>query len=79
MEGDFEGRLEDMQPDPDADDQEQDGEEEERLDQVATTVIMGGTSQCILIRSLSAMQSCCRKLHMVISSFSTFTNYVHKQ
>ena len=34
MEGDFEGSLQDMQPDPDADDKEQDGEEEERLDQV---------------------------------------------
>ena len=34
MEGDFEGALEDMQADPDADDQEQDSGDEERLDQV---------------------------------------------
>ena len=41
MEGDFEGSLEDMQPDPDADDQEQDGDDEERLDQVCNWFLAG--------------------------------------
>ena len=47
-EGDFEGSLQDMQPDPDADDQEQDGDDEERLDQVCS--------------SLNGMSPSCRKL-----------------
>ena len=38
MEGDFEGSLHDMQADPDADDQEQEDEGEERMDQVREPV-----------------------------------------
>ena len=34
MAGDFDGSLHDMQPDPEADDQEQDEEGQERMDQV---------------------------------------------
>ena len=40
MEGDFEGALEDVQADPDADDQEQDSGDEERLDQVCHCLLV---------------------------------------
>lgn len=36
MAGDFEGSLHDMQADPEADDQEQEEEGQERMDQVAS-------------------------------------------
>lgn len=39
MEGDFEGSLEDVQPDPEAGEQEQDADDEERLDQVADQLL----------------------------------------
>ncbi len=40
MEGDFEGSLHDIQVDPDADDQEQEEDGEERMDQVLFNTLL---------------------------------------